>query len=89
MIVAYSVIYLGIALVQEGNLASIEWKYFRLFGVNGILVMISYPLIFMFEKTFGFMSDATLMELSDTNQPLLRKLAEVAPGTFQHSLTGG
>ncbi len=86
VIAAYSVIYLGIALVQEGNLASIEWKYFRLFGVNGILVMISYPLIFMFEKTFGFMSDATLMELSDTNQPLLRKLAEVAPGTFQHSL---
>lgn len=86
VIAAYSVIYLGIALVQEGNLASIEWKYFRLFGVNGILVMISYPLIYMFEKTFGFMSDATLMELSDTNQPLLRKLAEVAPGTFQHSL---
>jgi cyclic-di-AMP phosphodiesterase PgpH len=86
VIAAYSVIYLGIALVQEGNLANIEWKYFRLFGVNGILVMISYPLIYMFEKTFGFMSDATLMELSDTNQPLLRKLAEVAPGTFQHSL---
>jgi cyclic-di-AMP phosphodiesterase PgpH len=86
VIVAYSVIYLGIALVQEGNLAGIEWKYFRLFGVNGILVMISYPLIYMFEKTFGFMSDATLMELSDTNQALLRKLAEVAPGTFQHSL---
>ncbi len=86
VIMAYSIIYLGIALVQEGSLARIEWKYFRLFGVNGILVMISYPLIFMFEKTFGFMSDATLMELSDTNQPLLRKLAEVAPGTFQHSL---
>ncbi len=86
VILAYSIIYLGIALVQEGNLASIEWKYFRLFGVNGILVMISYPLIYMFEKTFGFMSDATLMELSDSNQPLLRKLAEVAPGTFQHSL---
>jgi cyclic-di-AMP phosphodiesterase PgpH len=86
VIIAYSVIYLGIALVQEGNLGSIEWKYFRFFGVNGILVMISYPLIYMFEKTFGFMSDATLMELSDTNQPLLRKLAEVAPGTFQHSL---
>jgi len=40
----------------------------------------------MFEKTFGFISDATLMELTDTNQPLLRKLAELAPGTFQHSL---
>jgi cyclic-di-AMP phosphodiesterase PgpH len=86
VILAYSVIYLGIALIQEGNLANIELKYFRWFGVNGMLVLISYPLIYMFEKTFGFMSDATLMELSDTNQPLLRRLAELAPGTFQHSL---
>jgi cyclic-di-AMP phosphodiesterase PgpH len=86
VILAYCVIYLGIALVQEGNLANIELKYFRWFGVNGILVLISYPLIYMFEKTFGFMSDATLMELSDTNLPLLRRLAELAPGTFQHSL---
>jgi cyclic-di-AMP phosphodiesterase PgpH len=86
VILAYCVIYLGIALVQEGNLANIELKYFRWFGVNGMLVLISYPLIYMFEKTFGFMSDATLMELSDTNLPLLRRLAELAPGTFQHSL---
>jgi cyclic-di-AMP phosphodiesterase PgpH len=86
VILAYCVIYLGIALVQEGNLTNIELKYFRWFGVNGMLVLISYPLIYMFEKTFGFMSDATLMELSDTNLPLLRRLAELAPGTFQHSL---
>jgi len=51
-----------------------------------LLILVSYPLIYLFEKTFGFISDATLMELSDTNQPLLRKLAELAPGTFQHSL---
>jgi putative nucleotidyltransferase with HDIG domain len=86
VILAYSVIYLGIALVQEGNLSQIDYKYFSWFGVNGLLILISYPLIYMFEKTFGFISDATLMELSDTNQPLLRKLAELAPGTFQHSL---
>jgi len=42
--------------------------------------------MYVFEKTFGFLSDATLFELSDTNQPLLRKLAETAPGTFQHSM---
>jgi hypothetical protein len=48
--------------------------------------MLSYPLIFIFEKTFRFLSDATLFELSDTNQPLLRRLAEEAPGSFQHSL---
>lgn len=86
VILTYSVIYMGIGLVQEGNLSQIDYKYFSWFGVNGLLILISYPLIFLFEKTFGFISDATLMELSDTNQPLLRKLAEHAPGTFQHSL---
>lgn len=86
VILAYSVIYLGMALVQEGNLSHIELKYFRWFAGNGLMILVSYPLIFLFEKTFGFISDATLMELSDSNQPVLRKLAELAPGTFQHSL---
>ncbi len=86
VILAYSILYLGIALVQEGSIAQVEVKYFRWFAGNGLLLLVSYPLIYLFEKTFGFISDATLMELSDTNQPLLRKLAELAPGTFQHSL---
>ena len=86
VILTYFIIYTGIGLVQEGSLARLEFKYFSWFGVNGLLILISYPLIFVFEKTFGFISDATLMELSNTNQPLLRKLAEQAPGTFQHSL---
>ncbi|MBN2812538.1 MAG: HDIG domain-containing protein [Bacteroidales bacterium] len=86
VIVTYSVTYFGIALVQEGRLSQINYSYFGWFGVNGLLLLISYPLIYIFEKTFGFTSDATLLELSDTNQPLLRKLAELAPGTFQHSL---
>jgi len=50
------------------------------------LVFVAFPSIFLFEKIFGFISNITLMELSDTNQPLLRKMSEVAPGTFQHSL---
>jgi putative nucleotidyltransferase with HDIG domain len=86
VVITYAVIYFGTAIVQEGNLVNINWQYFAWFGYNGILILISYPLIYVFEKTFGFLSDATLMELSDTNQPLLRKLAEIAPGTFQHSL---
>jgi|WetSurSiteA1Bulk_404760.scaffolds.fasta_scaffold00460_4 cyclic-di-AMP phosphodiesterase PgpH len=86
VILAYSLIYLGIALVQEGILSHIQLKYFSWFAGNGLLILISYPLIYLFERTFGFISDATLLELSDTNQPLLRKLAEMAPGTFQHSL---
>jgi putative nucleotidyltransferase with HDIG domain len=86
VVLTYAVIYFGTAIMQEGNLNTIEWKYFAWFGYNGILILISYPLIYIFEKAFGFISDTTLMELSDTNQPLLRKLAEIAPGTFQHSL---
>ena len=86
VMLTYAIIYFGTAIVQEGNFNTIEWKYFAWFGYNGILILISYPLIYIFERTFGFISDTTLMELSDTNQPLLRKLAEIAPGTFQHSL---
>lgn len=60
--------------------------YIGWFAANALLLLASYQLIYVFEKVFGFLSDTTLMELSDTNQDLLRKLAEVAPGTFQHSL---
>lgn len=83
---AYSVVYTGIGIMQEGSFENMNWKNYLWFGGNGILLLLSYPLIFVFEKTFRFLSDATLFELSDTNQPLLRKLAEKAPGSFQHSL---
>jgi putative nucleotidyltransferase with HDIG domain len=83
---AYSVVYFGTGIMQEGTLENMNWKNYLWFGGNGILLMLSYPLIFVFEKTFRFVSDATLFELSDTNQPLLRELAEKAPGSFQHSL---
>jgi putative nucleotidyltransferase with HDIG domain len=73
-------------IIQEADFSQIDWKTFLWFSGNGMLVLTSYPLIYIFEKIFGFLSDATLMELSDTNQPLLRKLAEKAPGTFQHSM---
>jgi putative nucleotidyltransferase with HDIG domain len=83
---SYSIVYLGIGLMQEGNLAGMNWQNYVWFAGNGVLLFLSYPLIFVFEKTFGFLSDATLFELADTNQPLLRKLSEEAPGSFQHSL---
>ncbi|HUS87530.1 MAG TPA: HDIG domain-containing protein [Bacteroidales bacterium] len=81
-----STVYFAIAILQEGDMKQIEWFNFAWFAGNSILILISYPLIFIFEKTFGFLSDATLFELSDTNQPLLRRLAEKAPGSFQHSM---
>jgi cyclic-di-AMP phosphodiesterase PgpH len=84
--IAYSVVYLGIGLMQEGSLAAMNWKNYIWFAGNGVFLLLSYPLIFVFEKTFRFLSDATLFELADTNQLLLRKLSEDAPGSFQHSL---
>ncbi|MFO7850872.1 MAG: HD family phosphohydrolase [Bacteroidota bacterium] len=81
-----SIVYFAIGIIQEGNVKEIDWLNYAWFAGNSVLILLSYPLIFIFEKTFGFLSDATLFELSDTNQPLLRKLAEEAPGSFQHSM---
>jgi len=83
---SYSVVYIAMAMVQEGSLQNINWEALEWFGISSFLIFITYPLIDIFERIFGFVSDVTLIELSNTNQPLLRKLAEEAPGTFQHSL---
>ena len=83
---SYSVVYIAMAMVQEGSLENINWEALEWFGISSFLIFITYPLIDIFERIFGFVSDVTLIELSNTNQPLLRKLAEEAPGTFQHSL---
>ena len=86
VLLSYSLVYTGLSILQEGRLTSIDWRNYAWFAGNALLVLSSYPLIYIFEKTFGFISDATLLELSDTNQPLLRELSEKAPGTLQHSL---
>ncbi|HHJ09276.1 MAG TPA: HDIG domain-containing protein [Bacteroidetes bacterium] len=84
--ISYSIVYLGYTMIQEGSLENMHWMNYIWFSGNAFLVLLSFPLVYIFEKTFGFLSDATLVELADTNQPLLRELAEKAPGTFQHSL---
>ena len=76
----------GLIYSEREALHNINFQTFFVFALNRVLVLISYPLIFIFEKKFLFLSDATLLELADTNQPLLRKLADEAPGSFQHSL---
>jgi len=86
VLLSYCVVYLGLVAVQEGTPLAANWLTFVWFAGNALLLLVSHQLIYLFEKLFGFLSDTTLMELSDTNQDLLRKLAEVAPGTFQHSL---
>ena len=82
----YCILYLGLNLMHDGSFVKVVWSDFYLFAGNGLLVLISYPIIFIFEVKFLFLSDTTLLELADTNQPLLRKLADEAPGSFQHSL---
>ncbi len=89
IVLTYSAFYTGLHLMQEGDIKTIDYRYFMYFGINGIFIFVVYPLIYIFERVFGFLSDVTLVELSDTNHPLLRKLAENAPGTFQHSIQVG
>ncbi len=83
---SYSLIYIGMILMQEGSLTDISRFNFLLFGVSALLTLFAYPLIFLFEKMFGLVTDVSLIEYSDTNSKLLRELAIKAPGTFQHSL---
>jgi putative nucleotidyltransferase with HDIG domain len=86
ILLSYIFVYATIVLIQEGTILKLNPLTLAWFAGNALLLLASYQLIYLFEKVFGFLSDTTLMELSDTNQDLLRKLAEVAPGTFQHSL---
>ena len=68
------------------NISDIDLSVFVFFAINCILLLLVYPLLFVLEKIFGFTSNVTLIELSNFNNPLLRELAEKAPGTFQHSI---
>lgn len=86
VLLSYAGIYIVLSLLQEGDFNQINWINVLWLAGNSLLIMTVYPLVFIFERVFGFLSDATLFELSDTNQPLLRELAEKAPGTFQHSM---
>lgn len=84
--ISFSAIYIGFSFIHEGNLAKVNWSNLKWFGISAGLTLFTYPLIYLFEKMFGYISDVTLLELSDTNNKLLRELNLKAPGTFQHSL---
>jgi len=84
--VTYSILYFGFTLISEGTVTEIDPVMFAMFGGSAVLTLFSYPLIYIFEKIFGFITDVTLVELSNTNSKLLRELNLKAPGTFQHSL---
>ncbi len=86
ILISYSVIYIGMTLMQEGSIEQLGRMNFLMFGISAMLTLFSYPLIYLFEKIFGMITDVSLIELSDTNSKLLRELALKSPGTFQHSL---
>lgn len=80
---------LALNWIRDTDVTTIDYNEFYYLCVNGLLLFCSYPLLYIMEKAFNFTSNITLIELSDMNKALLRRMSEVAPGTFQHSIQVG
>ena len=72
--------------MNNDGISEIDYSYYNYLIANGIMLLFAYPLLYLIEKAFGFTSDITLIELSNTNNEVLRRMSEVAPGTFNHSI---
>ena len=83
---SYAISFIGVTILHEANFRTIDWMNLKWFLGNSVITLFAFPLIFIFEKAFGFLSDVSLMELADSNSKVLRELSLKAPGTFQHSL---
>ena len=83
LIAAYIAVYFAFTFLSS---AAVDWSLVGMLALNALFTMLSLPLIFLFEKMFRLTTSLTLMELNNTNTPLLRQLAQTAPGTFQHSI---
>ena len=79
----YLLVYLAFTFLTTSE---VNWTVVLLLFLNGLFTMLAQPLILLFERIFGLTTSLSLMELSNTNSPLLRELAATAPGTFQHSI---
>lgn len=82
----YIIAYFAFFVIHEGNITTLKLETFGLFILCGLATLFVQPLIYMYEKLFGLVSDVSLLELSDTNSKLLKELSNKAPGTFHHSL---
>lgn len=82
----YIIAYFAFFVIHEGSVETLNWETFLLFILCGLATLFVQPLIYIYEKIFGLVSDVSLLELSDTNSKLLKELANVSPGTFHHSL---
>ena len=86
IVVSYVFCYISFHIIYEGNLSTVSLDHLGFLLINGLGILFVHPLVYVFEKIFGLVSDLSLLELSDTNSKLLRTLSEKAPGTFHHSL---
>lgn len=86
VVASYALLYFALDLIHVNDLSQLSTSMYINFVINGILLLFTYPLLFILEKTFGFTSNVTLVELSNINNKLMREMSEVAPGTFNHSL---
>jgi putative nucleotidyltransferase with HDIG domain len=87
--ISSAVTYFALQLMQYNYMTALDKDMYYHFIINGVLLLLAYPLMYIIETTFGFTSNVTLFELANTNKGLLRDLSEIAPGTFQHSFTVG
>ncbi len=87
--VGMSLTHLSLEWLNNTDFTTMTFSEYNYLLVNGLLLFCSYPLLYLIEKAFNFTSNITLIELSDLNKELLRKMSEVAPGTFQHSIQVG
>jgi len=86
ILLTYFIGFFAISIIHQGSFTAIIWSDFIPFIVSAVLSLLAYPLIYLFEKVFDITSELSLMELTNTNNSLLRDLAFKAPGTFQHSM---
>ena len=82
----YFLSYLGISLITKGDIFGQDYSVYFFLMISALLTLFTYPLVYVYEKLFSLVSDISLLELSDTNHPLLKEMSEKAPGTFHHSL---
>ncbi|MGV8812585.1 MAG: HD family phosphohydrolase [Gelidibacter sp.] len=82
----YIITYFAFFVIHEGSIVNLNFEAFGIFILCGLATLFVQPLIYIYEKLFGLVSDVSLLELSDTNGKLLKELANKAPGTFHHSL---
>ncbi len=84
--IGYFICYTGLAIIHEGSMVKVNWENSFWLLANVLMTLFAYPLIYFLERVFKVTSDISLIELADSNNPLLRELSIKAPGTFQHSL---